>query len=161
MMTSGSSGSSTGSSSTVAFAAGAFAGAALSAASLWYYYRNQQPAANRLPQAAVAASSQPAAAHNASLRDFESDEILAEHLTRNVQFFGLEKQKQIATSFVVVIGLGVSSPTYRQLAVVSVACFAKVASCACSCCTVSTICMMHCQSDFLCGWHANDARFGI
>jgi hypothetical protein len=118
MMTSGSSGSSTGSSSTVAFAAGAFAGAALSAASLWFYYRSQQPTASRLPPAAVAASSQPAAAHTASLRDFESDEILAEHLTRNVQFFGLEKQKQIATSFVVVIGLGVSIHTYRQLAVV-------------------------------------------
>jgi hypothetical protein len=117
MMTSGSSGSSSGSSSTVAFAAGAFAGAALSAASLWYYYRSQQPAANRLLPAAVAASSQPAA-HTASLRDFESDEILAEHLTRNVQFFGIEKQKQIANAFVVVVGLGVSSATLAQLAVV-------------------------------------------
>jgi hypothetical protein len=107
-MTSGSSGSSSGSSSTVAFAAGALAGAALSAASLWYYYRSQQAAADRFPSTAVAASSQPAAVHTASLKDFESDEILAEHLTRNVQFFGVEKQKQIATSFVVVVGLGVS-----------------------------------------------------
>lgn len=107
MMTTSSSGSSGGSSSsTVAFAAGALAGAAVSAASLYYIYRSQQLAAPRHPPAAVAASSQPAATHTASLKDFENDEILAEHLTRNVQFFGIEKQKAIASSFVVVIGLG-------------------------------------------------------
>ena len=37
------------------------------------------------------------------------DEILAEHFTRNVQFFGREGQQRIMGSFVVVIGLGVSS----------------------------------------------------
>ena len=35
------------------------------------------------------------------------DEILAEHFTRNVQFFGREGQQRIMGSFVVVIGLGV------------------------------------------------------
>lgn len=51
-------------------------------------------------------------AHHASLQEFEQDEVLAEQLTRNVQFFGLEQQKQITNSFVVVIGLGVSSMLY-------------------------------------------------
>uniref|UniRef100_A0A1D2A1J0 THIF-type NAD/FAD binding fold domain-containing protein n=2 Tax=Auxenochlorella protothecoides TaxID=3075 RepID=A0A1D2A1J0_AUXPR len=37
---------------------------------------------------------------------FEEDEVVAEHLTRNVQFFGLPSQKRIAESFVVVVGLG-------------------------------------------------------
>lgn len=44
---------------------------------------------------------------NASVHRFEDDEILSEQLTRNVQFFGLENQKKIANSFVVVVGLGV------------------------------------------------------
>ena len=35
------------------------------------------------------------------------DDILAEHFTRNVQFFGREGQQQIMRSFVVVVGLGV------------------------------------------------------
>ena len=39
--------------------------------------------------------------------DFENDEVVAEHLTRIIQFFGPEAQKKIAGSFVVVIGLGV------------------------------------------------------
>jgi hypothetical protein len=43
------------------------------------------------------------------LVDFDEDEILSEQLTRNVQFFGLEGQKRIANSFVVVIGLGVGN----------------------------------------------------
>ena len=34
------------------------------------------------------------------------DEILAEHFTRNVQFFGVESQQRVAESFVVVVGLG-------------------------------------------------------
>ena len=34
------------------------------------------------------------------------DEILAEHFTRNVQFFGVEAQQRVAESFVVVVGLG-------------------------------------------------------
>uniref|UniRef100_A0A7N0T0V1 THIF-type NAD/FAD binding fold domain-containing protein n=1 Tax=Kalanchoe fedtschenkoi TaxID=63787 RepID=A0A7N0T0V1_KALFE len=34
------------------------------------------------------------------------DEIVSEHLTRNVQFFGLESQRRVTSSYVVVIGLG-------------------------------------------------------
>lgn len=41
--------------------------------------------------------------------DFLEDEIVKEHLTRNIQFFGRESQLQISKSFVVVVGLGVSS----------------------------------------------------
>lgn len=37
----------------------------------------------------------------------EQDEIIAEQLTRNIQFFGLDGQKKITESFVVVVGLGV------------------------------------------------------
>jgi hypothetical protein len=44
---------------------------------------------------------------HASLAEFDADDILSEQLTRNVQFFGLEAQKRIARSFVVVVGLGV------------------------------------------------------
>lgn len=36
-----------------------------------------------------------------------SDEVLAEQLTRNVQFFGVEAQQHVARSFVLVVGLGV------------------------------------------------------
>lgn len=44
---------------------------------------------------------------SASMKNFEEDHILSEHLTRNIQFFGLEAQKQISGAFVVVVGLGV------------------------------------------------------
>ena len=45
--------------------------------------------------------------NNEKMINFENDAILAEQLTRNVQFFGLEGQKKIANAFVVVVGLGV------------------------------------------------------
>lgn len=67
------------------------AGAATAAAA-------QQRGAER---AAAGAARAPAA------EDVE-DEILAEHFTRNTQFFGREGQNRIARSFVVVVGLGVS-----------------------------------------------------
>lgn len=38
--------------------------------------------------------------------DLLTDEIVSEQLTRNVQFFGLEAQKKVTGSYVVVIGLG-------------------------------------------------------
>ncbi|GLI59189.1 hypothetical protein VaNZ11_001023 [Volvox africanus] len=43
---------------------------------------------------------------NVSVENCLNDEILAEQLTRNVQFFGEEGQLAIAKSFVVVVGLG-------------------------------------------------------
>ncbi|XP_068659175.1 tRNA threonylcarbamoyladenosine dehydratase isoform X2 [Aristolochia californica] len=38
--------------------------------------------------------------------DLLEDEIVSEQLTRNIQFFGLESQKKVTESFVVVIGVG-------------------------------------------------------
>ncbi|EXC20593.1 Uncharacterized protein L484_027148 [Morus notabilis] len=38
--------------------------------------------------------------------DLLSDEIVSEQLTRNIQFFGIESQKKVTGSYVVVIGLG-------------------------------------------------------
>ncbi|XP_042518769.1 tRNA threonylcarbamoyladenosine dehydratase [Macadamia integrifolia] len=38
--------------------------------------------------------------------DILKDEIVSEHLTRNIQFFGLESQRKVTESFVVVIGVG-------------------------------------------------------
>lgn len=46
--------------------------------------------------------------------DLDTDDIISEQLTRNIQFFGLKSQKKISDSFVVVVGLGVS---FRQLPV--------------------------------------------
>lgn len=37
----------------------------------------------------------------------DEDEILAEHFTRNTQFFGAEGQRRVAGAFVIVVGLGV------------------------------------------------------
>jgi hypothetical protein len=36
------------------------------------------------------------------------DEVLAEQFTRNIQFFGPQAQAAVSTSFVIVVGLGVS-----------------------------------------------------
>ncbi|KAJ1698871.1 hypothetical protein LUZ63_007383 [Rhynchospora breviuscula] len=38
--------------------------------------------------------------------DILADEIVSEQLTRNIQFFGLESQRKVTQSFVVIIGLG-------------------------------------------------------
>ncbi|KAJ3699370.1 hypothetical protein LUZ61_003075 [Rhynchospora tenuis] len=38
--------------------------------------------------------------------DMLADEIVSEQLTRNIQFFGLESQRKVTQSFVVIIGLG-------------------------------------------------------
>ena len=37
------------------------------------------------------------------------DEIVSEHFTRNIQFFGRASQEKIMQSFVIVVGLGVGS----------------------------------------------------
>jgi len=51
----------------------------------------------------IQSSRRPHRLTSASLLD---DDVVAEQLTRNVQFFGLEGQKKITDSFVVVVGLG-------------------------------------------------------
>lgn len=92
------------------FAVGALAGATAAAFATYYYCsRSQLPSIIQLPQQQQQQQqhSQPSQQHHASLSEFDQDEVLAEQLTRNTQFFGLDKQKQIANAFVVVIGLGV------------------------------------------------------
>lgn len=44
------------------------------------------------------------------------DEIVSEHFTRNIQFFGRPSQERIMQSFVIVVGLGVSSHLLYQSA---------------------------------------------
>lgn len=93
-----------------AFAAGALAGAA--AAALGAYYlcnRTQTPPLNAQQPQQQPEGQLNEPAHHASLQHFDQDEVLAEQLTRNTQFFGLEKQKHVTNAFVVVIGLGVST----------------------------------------------------
>ncbi|XP_017242800.2 tRNA threonylcarbamoyladenosine dehydratase 2 isoform X1 [Daucus carota subsp. sativus] len=41
-----------------------------------------------------------------SYLDMLKDDIVSEHLTRNIQFFGLNSQQKVTASYVVVIGLG-------------------------------------------------------
>ncbi len=65
-------------------------------------------------RAAIATAPQPQSIGTAEkstvkVKDFLKDEVLSEQLTRNVQFFGEEGQQAIANSFVVVVGLGVST----------------------------------------------------
>ncbi|KAI5434687.1 hypothetical protein KIW84_021491 [Lathyrus oleraceus] len=38
--------------------------------------------------------------------DLLKDEIVSEHLSRNIQFFGFESQQKVSASYVVVVGLG-------------------------------------------------------
>ena len=104
----------------VAFAAGAALGAG---ALYWYTHasqRAQQTAADPAPgsqQVAAAAASSTARASGGGGFDmsrFEEDDILQEQLTRNVQFFGLDSQKKIGGSFVVVVGLGVSDAALER-----------------------------------------------
>ncbi len=93
-----------------AFAVGLIAGAAVSSLSMYIYLKRAEvnvvassSGASKSPASATTAAAVPA-----SLLEFEHDEVLAEQLTRNTQFFGIEKQRAIANAFVVVIGLGVS-----------------------------------------------------
>ena len=104
-------------------ALGFAAGAAVGAGALYLYSRSQRCQQTAAPPDSAAAAQQlasgsgggalPGAAAAAlhgptDMSCFEQDEILEEQLTRNVQFFGLEAQKRIGGSFVVVVGLGVS-----------------------------------------------------
>ncbi len=102
-------------------ALGFAAGAALGAGALYLYTRSQRCQQTAAPPDSTAAAQQLASGGGGALPGaaaaaqhgpidmscFEQDEILEEQLTRNVQFFGLEAQKRIGGSFVVVVGLGV------------------------------------------------------
>lgn len=93
-----------------AFVAGTLAGAAAAALGTYYLCSKSHSSLTGVQQPQQQLRGQAAEpAHHASLQHFDQDEVLAEQLTRNTQFFGLEKQKQITNAFVVVIGLGVSN----------------------------------------------------
>jgi hypothetical protein len=47
--------------------------------------------------------------------DIYKDEVLVEMFTRNIQFFGAEKQAAVSRSFVVIVGLGVRPFFLRRL----------------------------------------------
>ena len=96
------------------FAAGAGVGASL----LWCWMsstKRQQSGNDKDAECAANGSAFDAVVEmqalggSSTVRNFDQDDILSEHLTRNVQFFGMEGQKKIANSFVVVVGLGVSA----------------------------------------------------
>lgn len=92
------------------------AGAAVGAAALYLYTRSQWvSSSSAAPDTGLHRDGgvwhphhAPHHSSHASVQDFHDDEILSEQLVRNVQFFGLEAQRRIAGSFVVVVGLGVS-----------------------------------------------------
>ena len=55
--------------------------------------------------------------------DFElEDEVLGEHFTRNVQFFGRPGQERIMGAFVIVVGLGVRFPASYVVACIQWSC---------------------------------------
>ena len=103
---------------------GVVVGAALGAALCYVAMRLQQQQQQRseadrskdgqlsplVPRVVTAPGHQAATAAACGLAGFEDDVILSEHLTRNVQFFGVPGQRRVCGSFVIVVGLGVSGP---------------------------------------------------
>ena len=91
-------------------------GATLAAAAAVYAQCNQRRSWSRWWKANVSSAESAAAALKAN-QQLESvgvegalnDDIMKEHFTRNIQFFGHEGQQRIFQSAVVVIGLGVCS----------------------------------------------------
>ena len=70
---------------------------------------------------------------------WEEDEVLAEHFTRNTQFFGAEGQRRVAGAFVIVVGLGVPPPPPPNAALPSAAC--RPHTCSLPHCNSVPICM--------------------
>ena len=62
-------------------------------------------------EAAATLAAVPAAEPPLGLQEALKDDILTEHFTRNIQFFGKEGQQAIFDSTVAVVGLGVRSRT--------------------------------------------------
>jgi glutamate dehydrogenase/leucine dehydrogenase len=65
---------------------------------------NENPETNFLAGNGIESETRPDTVANG--QDLLKDEIVSEHLTRNIQFFGLESQHKVTGSYVVVIGLG-------------------------------------------------------
>lgn len=86
---------------------GALVGASIATAAVLGYKACVPPCDEPSASQPQASTSRPAPT-TGSVRRFAEDDIIAEQLTRNVQFFGAEGQQRIADAFVVVVGLGVS-----------------------------------------------------
>lgn len=92
----------------------ATAGAVLGAGVAYYCLNNQRGpdatsnSANSVPSSSSApsAATKPAGPKVTVSEHLLEDDILREHFTRNMQFFGEEAQVKISKSFVVVVGLG-------------------------------------------------------
>ena len=104
-------GSGLGSGSMRTFAAGLVAGLAGSYV-LWKYHQSRSSRSSRMSalgkpveENQIKEKGKPAAKMDGVL----TDEVLKEQLTRNIQFFGEKVQLDLANSFVVVVGLGVSA----------------------------------------------------
>ena len=89
-----------------AFVAGGIAGACVSCT--LFHHRDAEAAA-----AAAAARNEVGLAKTTSTRDRQvstfnhmDDEIVREHFTRNIQFFGEKGQQRVARAFIIVVGLG-------------------------------------------------------
>jgi len=87
------------------FAIGAGFGVGISI--LAYKYSTKVQSKSHRIDANFQSSEGGASASTVTAEDFDKDDILNEQLTRNIQFFGLEGQRKISKSFVVVVGLGV------------------------------------------------------
>lgn len=100
-------------SSRSSYVLGVVTGAALAASATvlyyqWYKRTHSLQASSSKYQASDKACATAACQSAITVRHFEEDDILTEQFTRNIQFFGLQQQKDIANAFVVVVGLGVS-----------------------------------------------------
>lgn len=76
------------------------AGAAVGAAASYYWFVLRCRSTSVAPSPAD--TTKPAC-----IRNVLQDDILREHFTRNIQFFGEEAQQRLADSLIVVVGLGV------------------------------------------------------
>lgn len=93
----------------VIFAMGGLAGASLAYVCCNHWKSGWTKAMLKDAQAAPGTRQESLEQSKTRPEDFVEDEIVKEHLTRNIQFFGQEGQLQISKAFVVVVGLGVRS----------------------------------------------------
>ena len=90
----------------VAFVAGGIAGACISCT--FFHHRNVErdlAAAASVNEVGLAKTTSTSNRPMPISNDVH-DEIVTEHFTRNIQFFGAEGQQRVASAFVVVVGLG-------------------------------------------------------
>ena len=100
-------------SSTKTFAVGVGVGLA-SSYLIWKYSIAHELKRQRSGECSKGGAGEEKAGAVGNMSDVLGDEVLKEQLTRNIQFFGEGVQLDLAKSFVVVVGLGVSPSIYTQ-----------------------------------------------